>query len=105
MSTTVIRGIAALAVLAAGTSFAALAADALNGMRLAEQWCAACHVVTTNQRQASADAPPFDEIARRPNFNETGLITFLLDPHSKRPNMNLTRPEATDIVAYINTLR
>jgi hypothetical protein len=36
----------------------ALAADALNGKRLGELWCAACHVVTVNQQQASADAPP-----------------------------------------------
>jgi mono/diheme cytochrome c family protein len=83
----------------------ALAADALNGKRLAELWCAACHVVTVNQRQANADAPPFEEIAKRPNFSEPGLVTFLLDPHAKMPNMNLTRIEANDIAAYVGTLR
>src|SRR6266481_2867714 len=83
----------------------ALAADALNGKRLAELWCAACHVVTVNQREANADAPPFEEIAKRPNFSEPGLVTFLLDPHAKMPNMNLTRIEADDIAAYIGTLR
>jgi mono/diheme cytochrome c family protein len=82
-----------------------LAADALNGGRLAQQWCAACHVVSVNQRQANADAPPFEEIAKRPNFRERGLVTFLLDPHAKMPNMNLTRMEADDIAAYIRTLR
>src|SRR5215468_5343953 len=61
------------------------AADALNGERLAQRWCAACHVVTSDQRQANADAPPFEEIAKRPNFSETGLATFLLDPHSRAP--------------------
>ncbi len=79
--------------------------NADNGERLARQWCAACHVVTANQRQANADAPPFEEIAKRPNFSEPGLVTFLLDPHAKMPNMNLTRVEANDIVAYISTLR
>jgi mono/diheme cytochrome c family protein len=83
----------------------ALATDALNGKRLAELWCAACHVVTSNQRQANADAPPFEEIAKRPNFSEPGLVTFLLDPHAKMPNMNLTRIEANDIAAYVGTLR
>jgi mono/diheme cytochrome c family protein len=83
----------------------ALAADALNGKRLAELWCAACHVVTANQRQANADAPPFEEIAKRPNFSEPGLVTFLLDPHAKMPNMNLTRIEANDIASYVGTLR
>jgi mono/diheme cytochrome c family protein len=83
----------------------ALAADALNGRRLGELWCAACHVVTVRQRQANADAPPFEEIAKRPNFSERGLATFLLDPHAKMPNMNLTRVEADDIATYIGTLR
>jgi mono/diheme cytochrome c family protein len=81
-----------------------LAADASNGKRLAERWCAACHVVTANQREANADAPPFEEIGKRPNFSERGLATFLLDPHAKMPNMNLTRIEADDIAAYIGTL-
>jgi mono/diheme cytochrome c family protein len=83
----------------------ARAADASNGKRLAERWCAACHVVTVNQREANADAPPFEEIAKRPNFSQSGLVTFLLDPHAKMPNMNLARVEANDIAAYIGTLR
>jgi mono/diheme cytochrome c family protein len=83
----------------------ALAADASNGKRVAELWCAACHVVTVNQRQANADAPPFEEVAKRPNFSEPGLVTFPLDPHAKMPNMNLTRIEANDIAAYIGRLR
>jgi mono/diheme cytochrome c family protein len=81
------------------------AADALNGERLAQRWCAACHVVTPDQREANADAPPFEEIAKRPNFSEPGLVTFLLDPHSKMPNMNLSRTEAADIAAYIHRLQ
>jgi len=83
----------------------ALAADAFNGERLAQRWCAACHVVTTAQRQANADAPPFEEIAHRPNFSESGLMTFLLNPHAKMPNMNLSRLEAGDIAAYVAKLR
>jgi mono/diheme cytochrome c family protein len=83
----------------------AVAADAANGERLAERWCSACHVVTSTQREANADAPPFQEIAKRPTFSESGLTTFLLDPHAKMPNMNLTRTEAGDIAAYIARLR
>jgi mono/diheme cytochrome c family protein len=98
------EGLIALA-LAVSLSTPAIAADPVNGERLAEQWCAACHVVTNAQRQANADAPPFEEIAKRPGFSESGLTTFLLDPHAKMPNMDLTRFEAGDIVAYIATLR
>src|SRR5262245_37387058 len=95
----------AFGIFAAGIVRPVLAADAFNGRQLAELWCAACHVVTVNQRQANADAPPFEEIAKRPNFSELGLVTFLLNPHAKMPNMNLTRIEANDIAAYIGTLR
>jgi mono/diheme cytochrome c family protein len=88
-----------------GTIGPAVAADAFNGSQLAERWCSACHVVSASQHEASADAPPFGEIAKRPNFSEVGLATFLLDPHAKMPDMNLTRIEAGDIAAYVATLR
>ena len=92
----------ALAVTLAASG--ALAADADNGKRLAERWCAACHVVTPDQRSANADAPPFATIARVAGFNVERLSYFLLDPHPKMPNMALTRNEASDIAAYIATL-
>jgi mono/diheme cytochrome c family protein len=99
---------AALGVAVLGTASPVIpvrAADAMNGEQLAQRWCSACHVVALNQRQANADAPPFEEIAKRPNFTESGLVTFLLDPHSKMPNMNLSRIEAGDIAAYIHRLQ
>jgi cytochrome c2 len=74
-----LRGVAlrcaAFGVLAAAVTQSALAADASNGERLAMRWCAACHVVASDQREANADAPPFSEIAKRPNFSESGLMT------------------------------
>jgi mono/diheme cytochrome c family protein len=100
----VLRG-AAFGVLAAVITQPVLAADASNGERLALRWCAACHVVANDQREANTDAPPFQEFAKRPNFSESGLMTFLLDPHAKMPNMNLTRFEAADIAAFVSKLR
>lgn len=38
-------------------------------------------------------------------FDAAKLAFFLLDPHPKMPNMQLTRSEAADIAAYISTLR
>ena len=92
-------------VFAAGlVSSAALAADADNGKRLAERWCASCHVVAPDQKTASADAPPFASIAHTSGFNAEKLVFFLLEPHPKMPSMSLTRNEANDIAAYIGTL-
>jgi mono/diheme cytochrome c family protein len=77
--------------------------DAAKGGVIAKRWCAACHVVASDQTTASADAPPFADIAaRRPNAKQ--LAAFLIDPHPKMPNMNLTRKEIADIVAYIHSL-
>ena len=87
-----------------GTS-SVLAADADHGADLAKRWCASCHVVATGQTQASADVPSFASVARRQDFNPERLAFFLLDPHPKMPNMQLTRSEAADIAAYIATLR
>jgi hypothetical protein len=66
-------------------------ADVANGGRLAQQWCASCHVIASDQKQASADVPAFSTIARMSGFSRDKLAFFLLDPHPKMPNMSLTR--------------
>jgi len=84
----------------------AFAADANNGERLAQRWCAACHVVSATQRQSTTDqAPPFASIAKMPGFDAGRVALFLLDPHPKMPDMGLSRTEAADLEAYIATLK
>jgi mono/diheme cytochrome c family protein len=83
----------------------AMAADANNGAQLAKRWCATCHLVDSDQKQASADVPPFAAIARKPDFTPEKVAFFLLDPHPKMPNFPLSRSEAADIAAYIGSLR
>jgi len=84
---------------------AAFAADADNGLRLAQRWCAACHIVSSAQSRGSDSAPSFESMAKRADFSAEKLAFFLLEPHPKMPNMSLTRSEAQDIAAYIATLR
>lgn len=79
--------------------------DARHGQTLADRWCVSCHLVGTGQKQATTDAPPFATIARTPGFDEAKLAFFLLDPHPKMPNMQLSRDEASDIAAYIATFK
>ncbi len=81
----------------------ALAADAENGKRLAEARCVTCHMVAPSPRREVADAPPFDVIARKFEVQPQTLAFAILDPHP-RMNVALTRREAEDIAAYINTL-
>jgi hypothetical protein len=91
-------------LLAAASAMPALAADPYNGERLARRWCEPCHVVASDQREVTGEAPPFASIARRPGFDPARLALFLLDPHPKMPDMSLTRFEAGDLAAYIATL-
>jgi mono/diheme cytochrome c family protein len=93
-----------VAVPAALATIPALAADPANGKGLAERWCSSCHVVSSEQRQASADVPSFSAIARQPGFDAGRLALFLLDPHPKMPSMSLTRAEAADIAEYVKAL-
>lgn len=95
---------AAVALASAAGAAPVLGADANNGERLALRWCSPCHVVSPAQVQASADAPTFVTIARRPGFSADKLAYFLLEPHPKMPNMGLTRTDAADLAAYIEKL-
>ncbi len=90
------------ASLAATSSFAA---DPDQGETLARRWCTGCHLVATDQKAATTDAPPFASIARRPDFDPAKIEFFLRDPHPKMPNMTLSRAESADIAAYIATLK
>jgi mono/diheme cytochrome c family protein len=86
------------AITLAATAFAA---DAQKGETLAKRWCASCHVISTLQTQGTAQAPPFSAIARNPNFNQMTIAYFLLIPHPRMPDMNLSRTEAADLASYI----
>ena len=99
------RTIIALSVLVvtAALTGGAIAADVRKGETLAKRWCATCHVVATDQTRGTAQAPPFSAIANKRGFNETALAYFLLTPHPRMPDMNLSRSEAADIAAYIKS--
>ncbi|RDV05348.1 c-type cytochrome [Undibacter mobilis] len=88
-----------IAILALSQS--AAAADAGKGEVLAKRWCAACHVVSTDQQSANGQAPPFSAIGKTPDLDPSRLALFLLLPHPKMPDMALSRGEAADLAAYI----
>ncbi|HSL79003.1 MAG TPA: c-type cytochrome [Pseudolabrys sp.] len=97
------RQIALSLILTFVVSATAGAADALKGETLAKRWCATCHIVSSEQQRGTTQAPPFSAVASKPDFNETALAYFLLTPHPRMPDMNLTRSEAVDLAAYIKT--
>ena len=86
-------------------SSAASAADPYNGVRLAERWCATCHIVSSVQQRGTTQAPTFSEVAKKEHIDAPSLALFLLLPHPKMPDMNLSRNEAADLAAYIVSLK
>jgi mono/diheme cytochrome c family protein len=98
------RPLAILCLLAVTAPLPALAAppDPDHGKVIAQRWCAACHVVTAGQKEASADVPSFFYVAR--HMDKRDLTSFLTDPHPKMPDMSLTRQEIADLTGYIRSL-
>jgi mono/diheme cytochrome c family protein len=96
------RAAVVVAALAALTLTAdAFAADAGHGETLAKRWCAACHIVAPDQSHGQDNVPPFATIAKIPGFNASAIARFLMNPHPKMPDMQLSRDEADDLAAYI----
>jgi mono/diheme cytochrome c family protein len=92
-------------IVAALAATPTLAADPDHGETLVKRWCATCHLVASDQKGATTQAPTFASVAKRPDFDAAKIAFFLLDPHPKMPNMALSRDEAADIAAYIATLK
>jgi len=90
-----------LLVAAAVLPRAAGAADVAKGERIAKRWCAACHVVSADQKSGNTQVAPFSAIAKTPDLDAAKVALYLLTPHPRMPDMNLTRDEAADLAAYI----
>jgi mono/diheme cytochrome c family protein len=97
-------GVFACALFATVSNGVAAPADPVNGERLAKQWCAACHIVSADQTRGADNVPAFSAVAKMPGFSAENIGQFLLDPHPKMPDMQLTRDEARDLGAYIASL-
>ena len=94
----------AFALLATFPNAIAAPANLANGERLAKRWCASCHIVSSDQTRGADNVPTFAAIAKTPGFSAENIGQFLLDPHPKMPDMQLTRNEARDLGAYIASL-
>ena len=78
-------------------------ADASRGLRLSDRLCASCHVVGRGQTgSAVVGVPSFSALAKLPDQR---ISSTLIMPHAPMPDMQLTRHEIADIIAYIDDLR
>lgn len=72
------------------------------GRRVAETWCANCHVIGPGARGPAGDAaPPFAAVAAMPSTTEIALRVFLQTPHARMPDYRLTQAELDGVVTWI----
>jgi mono/diheme cytochrome c family protein len=80
--------------------------DPQAGRRLAEAWCSQCHVIGPGAPGPASDAvPTFPAIARMASTTEMSLRVFMQTPHPPMPDIQLSRQQLDDVVAYILSLR
>ena len=89
-----------IALFVVGAMLNARAADARRGQSLAEDRCASCHAVVPHARSEVADAPPFDVIARKYDFDAAAIAHAITGPHPKM-NFSPQPAQAADVAAYI----
>lgn len=72
------------------------------GRRVAETWCANCHVIGPGARGPAGDAaPPFAAVAAMPSTTAMSLRVFLQTPHSRMPDYRLSQAELDGVVTWI----
>lgn len=79
----------------------AAAADSANGQRLAERWCAECHVIASGQQRASDAVPAFAQIG-----GHLALALRDCGSGSLHQGLGALIPQAQNIGRYVtNVLR
>jgi mono/diheme cytochrome c family protein len=96
--------IAALIVNSAAAQ-AAQIGSAEQGLTIARQRCAECHLVVKDKgRSTNERAPTFGAIANTPGMTSTALRAALNTSHRTMPNLVLKDDDADSIIAYILSL-
>jgi mono/diheme cytochrome c family protein len=97
---------AIIALVLAGFTTPAIAADPAEGKKIAQRWCSECHLVSPNQSgSVPVGPPPFKSIAQSNKGSIDYLTTFLQAPHTKdMQGLKLNRYDINDLAAYIESL-
>lgn len=82
-----------------------LLGDPTAGRKLANDVCAACHVVEPGlEPRSDIDAPAFPDLAKQPGITALSLRVFLQTPHERMPDLRLSPDETDDVIAHILSL-
>jgi cytochrome c len=77
--------------------------DAETGRELVRRWCTSCHVVDVEGKGADA-GPALPGLLAGKQRSADEIRGWLADPHPPMPNLNLSRQEIEDILAYLQSL-
>ena len=90
----------------AGSTQAQQVGDARQGLTLAREVCAPCHLVVKEAgRSTNPDAPTFGAIAKTSGLTSAALTVMLQTSHNNMPNIVLKGDDLKNIVAYILSLK
>mgnify|MGYP001829248511 CR=1 FL=1 len=73
------------------------------GRAIAGRWCVECHLIAPDG-PGSDIGPTFESVANDPQRTDGRLRGWLADPHPPMPNLDLTRREIEDVIAYLQSL-
>jgi mono/diheme cytochrome c family protein len=94
---------AAIAGLALAPRAGWAAGDPEAGQRLEQRWCSSCHAAA-DATSATDAAPSLASIARDRAEDTAWLRSWLVAPHPRMPNFDLSNAEIDDLVAYLAQL-
>ncbi|NNG03250.1 MAG: cytochrome c [Inquilinus sp.] len=101
----VVLGVAlATAALTALPSPAAAQGSERGGRAIAARWCVECHLIGPDG-PGSAIGRPFTTIANDTGLTDDRLRGWLAEPHPPMPNLDLTRQEIENVIAYLESLK
>jgi len=96
-------GAVAIILTMAASPCAWAAGDPDVGLSLAARWCSSCHA--DNEAASASDAAQsLQHIARSRAGQSAWLRGWLTSPHPPMPNLNLSRAEIDDVIAYLQRL-
>jgi cytochrome c len=80
--------------------------SAERGKDLATRLCRNCHLLYGATGQTvPAGAPSFRSMATAPNQTREHVVAALIQPHVPMPDVQLSRAEIDDLIAYLDAIR
>ncbi len=80
--------------------------QATAGRVIAEKFCSTCHLTPdAAAKPVTVGIPSLSALANKPEQTPEAIALRLINPPHPMPDMQLTRDEIADVIAYLATLR